>query len=739
MSIRARLLLIALIATLVPALLAAQRFLQDRDTALALNGRRLSAMAQTLVDTLRDRVQGTAQLQFGLARARDLDTRDRAACSTFLSEVRETYPQYTGILTIQPDGHLFCDSLRSGRELDLNNRAYFQRARAGEAGPILEPTFGRLTGMAVLQVAYPVRSTQGELRFVLLASLNLQKLAQVEPYLVSGARLLVTDQRGLVLVNTTPIPGMAPGESIGETPLFRFATATGGPATADLAMPDGQAYQWTRADTSGVAGAGLVVLAGAPRDGLAAAANRRFRQDLALAAAVAASLFLALWFLTELALRRPIRRIVGLAERLADGDLGARIEGPLPRGELGHLMTVLNRTADALQSQREDIEQLNLRLTQSQRLEAVGQLTGGVAHDFNNLLTVVLGNAELLVEQTGDDALKHQLAQMIRAAALRGAGLTRQLLAFARKQALAPAPVDVGQLVRALEPMLARTLGEHIRIEVEGGGAWPAMVDPGQLENALLNLCLNARDAMPGGGRLTMSIENATLAADQAGADVQAGDYVLLKVCDTGHGIAPEHLGKVFEPFFTTKARGKGTGLGLAMVYGFLKQSGGHVAVESRVDAGTCVKLYLPRAASAPAVPAPPPDEVPAPAGGHETVLVVEDEALVRRYACSELQRLGYRVLEADGGDSAMAFIDAGEDIDLLFTDVVMPGLSGPELAAAVRLRRPGMPVLFTSGYNEEAFGAANGNGPEGPLLSKPYHRADLARMVRQALAGAPG
>ncbi|MFO1338661.1 MAG: ATP-binding protein [Burkholderiaceae bacterium] len=234
-------------------------------------------------------------------------------------------------------------------------------------------------------------------------------------------------------------------------------------------------------------------------------------------------------------------------------------------------------------------------------MEAAGQLTGGVAHDFNNLLTVVLGNAELLVEQTGDDALKHQLAQMIRAAALRGAGLTRQL-AFARKQALAP--VDVGQLVRALEPMLARTLGEHIRIEVEGGARgrpWSTRAT----ENALLNLCLNARDAMPGGGRPTMSIENATLAQDQAGADVQAGDYVLLKVCDTGHGIAPEHLGKVFEPFFTTKARGKGTGLGLAMVYGFPKQSGGHVAVESRVDAGTCVKLYLPRAASAPAVPAP--------------------------------------------------------------------------------------------------------------------------------------
>ncbi len=739
MSIRARLLLIALIATLVPALLTAQRFLQDRDAALALNGRRLSAMAQTLVDTLRDRVQGTAQLQFGLARASDLDTRNRAACSTFLSEVRETYPQYTGILTIQPDGQLFCDSLRSGRELDLNNRAYFQRARAGEAGPILEPTFGRLTGMAVLQVAYPVRSPQGDLRFVLLASLNLQKLAQVAPFLVPGARLLVTDQQGLVLVHTAPMPGMAPGESIGETPLFRFATAPGGPATADLAMPDGQAYQWTRADTSEVAGAGLVVMAGAPRSGLAAAANRRFMQDLALVAAVAASLFLALWFLTELALRRPIRRIVGLAEQLTSGNLAARIEGPLPRGELGHLMTVLNQTAHALQSQREDIEQLNLRLTQSQRLEAVGQLTGGVAHDFNNLLTVVLGNAELLVEQSGDDPLKHQLAQMIQAAALRGAGLTRQLLAFARKQTLAPAPVDVGQLVRALEPMLARTLGEHVRIGVEGGATWPAMVDPGQLENALLNLCLNARDAMPGGGLLTMSVENAALAPDQAVADVQPGDYVLLKVSDTGHGIAPEHLSKVFEPFFTTKARGKGTGLGLAMVYGFLKQSGGHVTVESRVGAGTCVKLYLPRAASAPAVPAPPADEGTAPVGGHETVLVAEDEELVRRYACSELQRLGYRVLEADGAASALAFVDAGEAIDLLFTDIVMPGMSGPELAAAMRAKRPGLPVLFTSGYNEEAFGAPNDNGPEGPLLSKPYHRADLARMVRLALAGSPG
>ncbi|HRD99612.1 MAG TPA: ATP-binding protein, partial [Rubrivivax sp.] len=347
-------------------------------------------------------------------------------------------------------------------------------------------------------------------------------------------------------------------------------------------------------------------------------------------------------------------------------------------------------------------------------------------------------NAELLAEQAADRPQQRQLAETIAAAAQRGAVLTRQLLAFARRQALDPRAIDINQLLAALDPMLRRTLGEHIEIEtVRGAGLWLALVDAGQLDNAILNLCLNARDAMPRGGRLTLETANAALDAAYAERypDVAPGQYVMLAVSDTGHGIAPEHLNQVFEPFFTTKPKGKGTGLGLAMVYGFIKQSAGHVSIYSEAGHGTTVKLYLPRApvGASPASPAPP---AQAPVeGGSERVLVVEDDELVREHACSELRALGYEVLAADGGRAALALIEQHADIALLFTDVVMPGQSGRALADAARAVRPGLRVLYTSGYTENAI-VHHGRLDSGvKLLPKPYRRAELARAVRAALA----
>jgi signal transduction histidine kinase/CheY-like chemotaxis protein len=413
---------------------------------------------------------------------------------------------------------------------------------------------------------------------------------------------------------------------------------------------------------------------------------------------------------------------------------------PLPGGELGALVTALNQAAESLQRQRRDIDELNERLRRAQRLEAVGQLTGGVAHDFNNLLTVVLGNAELLVEMNTQQPQQRKLAEMISAAAQRGAELTKRLLAFARKQALVPRVVALNPLVAGLDPLLRRTLGEHIEIElIRAAGLWPALVDPGQLENALINLCLNARDAMPGGGRLTLETANARLDADYAAqhVDVQPGQYVMVAVSDTGVGIPPEHLKRVFEPFFTTKETGKGTGLGLAMVYGFVKQSAGHVAVYSEPGQGTTVRLYLPRASADDGPPVG--DEDPAaaaPLGGSGTVLLVEDDADVRAFALSQLQSFGYTVIEAADGPSALAILQQRADIDLLFTDVVMPGgMNGRALADAARQLHPRLPVLYTSGYTENAI-VHHGRLDEGArLLGKPYRRSELDRAVRAALA----
>lgn len=382
---------------------------------------------------------------------------------------------------------------------------------------------------------------------------------------------------------------------------------------------------------------------------------------------------------------------------------------------------------------------LEEQLRQSQRLDAVGQLTGGVAHDFNNLLTVIMGNAELLEQELAANRQLHPLAEIIASAARRGASLTQHLLAFARKQALDPKPLDVNHIATAATSMLRRTLGLHIEIRLNcGEGLWQALVDAPQLENALLNICLNARDAMPDGGKLTIETSNTELEqhyADQH-VEVRPGQYVLLAVSDTGTGIAPEHLNHVFEPFFTTKDKSRGTGLGLAMVYGFVKQSGGHVCLYSEPGEGTTVKLYLPRAVDAaePVLEVRP--QLPG-IGGTETILMVEDDELVRRHAYNQLTSLGYRVIEAHNAQQALVVLHSDAHVDLMFTDMVMPGKSGRQLADEAARIRPGLKILYVSGYTETAI-LHHGRLDAGvSLLSKPYRRDELARSIRAVLASA--
>lgn len=381
------------------------------------------------------------------------------------------------------------------------------------------------------------------------------------------------------------------------------------------------------------------------------------------------------------------------------------------------------------------------QLNQSQRMDSIGQLTGGIAHDFNNLLTVILGNAELLQEMTRNNHSLRDLASVISTAAQRGAELTQRLLAFARRQALEPTAVDTHAMVEDLLSVLQRLLGAEIAMDVSCAAATPpALADRSQLENALLNLCLNARDAMPDGGRLSVQIRDAVLDAQhhERQPDVKPGRYVMLTVSDTGSGILPDHLPRVFEPFFTTKPMGKGTGLGLAMVYGFVKQSHGHIEIHSEPGTGTSISLFLPMAEQ----PVESADENPARCGaspGRGTVLLVEDDTLVLKYAAGQLEMMGYEVITAGNGPEALMLVEGGLQFDLLFTDVIMPGgMTGVELAGKVRAQRPGTPVLFTSGYTENAM-LQQGRIPAGThLLSKPYRRADLAQRLEQALAGRP-
>lgn len=381
-----------------------------------------------------------------------------------------------------------------------------------------------------------------------------------------------------------------------------------------------------------------------------------------------------------------------------------------------------------------------MQLFQAQKMEAIGNLTGGIAHDFNNILQVIEGNLELLGRNIdGSDAGKRRLAHAL-AGVERGARLTAQLLAFGRRQPLEPTPLHLGRLLQGLDDMLRRTLGEAVEIEiVAGGGLWNCNVDRAQIENAILNLAINARDAMNGLGKLTLEVGNAELDDHYAAAhaDLVPGQYVMLAVTDTGGGIPAEMQEKVFEPFFTTKPEGQGTGLGLSMVYGFVKQSGGHVTLYSEAGQGTTVRLYLPRTRRAEAAA----DNIAQPElrGGTETILVVEDDDAVRATAVDLLTELGYRVLKAANGDSAMAILESGVAIDLLFTDVVMPGsVRSTDLARRMMAMHRGGAVLFSSGYTQNAIVHA-GRLDEGvDLLSKPYGRESLARKVRHVLERRP-
>jgi signal transduction histidine kinase/ActR/RegA family two-component response regulator len=384
-----------------------------------------------------------------------------------------------------------------------------------------------------------------------------------------------------------------------------------------------------------------------------------------------------------------------------------------------------------------DVEATESQVRQAQKMEAVGQLTGGVAHDFNNILTVITGTIEILVDELKDRPQLASIARMIDSAATRGADLTQHLLAFARKQPLQPRSVDINALIVDSARLLKPTLGEHIEIEpVLDRKVAPALIDPSQLSTAILNLALNARDAMPHGGKLTLESRNVVLDENYArmNSEVDPGNYVMIAISDTGEGMAPDLLDKVFEPFFTTKEVGKGSGLGLSMVYGFVKQSNGHIKIYSEVGHGTTVKLYLPQAAGLVGA-----DRVTERGGepqrGGETILVVEDDPLVRQYVLTQIQSLGYSTLSASNGTEALAVIDSGKEIDLLFTDVIMPGsMNGRELAEAAIKRRPDMRVLYTSGYTENAI-IHHGRLDAGVLLlAKPYRRSDLATLIRAAL-----
>jgi len=405
------------------------------------------------------------------------------------------------------------------------------------------------------------------------------------------------------------------------------------------------------------------------------------------------------------------------------------------------------REGAALAELREETARRELteaQLRQANKMEAVGQLSGGIAHDFNNLLTAIGGNLELLARRLPEDATQHRLVSSARQAVTKAAQLTQRLLAFSRRQPLNPEAVDVNRLISGMADLLHRTLGETVALEtVLAAGLWRTLIDVNQLENALLNLAINARDAMPMGGRLTIETANAFIdesyVAREGLRDVKTGQFVLVAVSDTGTGMSRATLERAFDPFFTTKAPGQGTGLGLSMVYGFVKQSGGHAKIYSEEGHGTTVRLYLPRAfaneaehaaAATAEIPAPP-------VGKGESILVVEDDAGVLEFEREALAHGGYRVIEAHDGPEALQQLEANPSIDLLLTDIVLPnGMNGRQVAEAIQERRPSIKVLYATGYTRNAIVHHGRLDPGVVLLSKPFSSDELLRAVRRILDG---
>jgi signal transduction histidine kinase len=560
-----------------------------------------------------------------------------------------------------------------------------------------------------------------------------------------GAEAFVILLHDRVIDALTPAPGFP--QTLPGGPAWRAflkGTHRAGPMELELPFPEPHELKLARVLVGSAAV--FMLIGGEPRIAV---------EDFAEVPLLAALLQVEAEQLASAGLNRAAREASERATNLARSLDKARVEVRRKADQLARALGDADRLNEQLKGLNETLEQRvseEIRerlhaedaLRQAQKMEAIGQLTGGVAHDFNNLLTVIMGGLDSIRREIDKDPGEVDFARVGRMQAMaflgaeRAATLTSRLLAFARRQPLDPKPVNLDKLVAGLGDLLQRTLGATVALEtVSAGGLWLAHVDPAELESAVMNLAINARDAMPGGGKLT--IETANVALDEAYVSalvepVPPGQYVMLAVCDTGEGMDSETIDRVFEPFFTTKEAGKGTGLGLSQVYGFVRQSGGHIRVYSEPGEGTTVKLYLPRELLQ--EEAEPEQVAPTAAadGGSERILVIEDHQGLRDYSAAVLRELGYEVLEAADGETGLQLLQDRPDIDLLFTDDVLPGLNGRQLADRALEIRPDHKVLFTTGYTRNAI-VHNGRLDDGvSLITKPFTYAALAAKVRKVL-----
>ncbi len=670
-----------------------------------------------------DQVQG---LLTGLATLAPVQDRDGVACNELFARILP-HTQLANLGAIRPDGTVFCSAVPASGPVDVSDRAYFRRAVASRDLVVAGFHVGRVSRLPEIGLALPVRAPDGELLAVLYAGLDANALAPaVEAMpLPPGAKLLLVDADGTVL-GASPPPAR---QWLGQQVPFEVLGASLGDATDGVIEDTGHdGAERLMAFASLVPSrdsSRLTAVVRTPTDFVGQRAWERL-----------ATAFLSLLVTAVLALlavryfggARIVRRLDAMAvatERIAAGDLAARSGVAHEGDEIGRLAASLDAMAERLERNAREREGLEEALRQSQKLDALGRLAGGIAHDFNNLLTAILSFGRFLREDLPpDDARQEDVAEILKAGE-RAAALTKQLLAFSRKQPSEPRVIEVGSLVAGAEKLLCRLIGEEYRLVVRvEAGTPPVLVDPHQLDQVLLNLVVNARDATPGGGTIELSVGPGRRSDGDAA-------WAVLAVRDDGIGMGPEVKRHLFELFFTTKERGKGTGLGLATCFGIVRSAGGTIEVESEPGRGSTFRVWLPPAA-AEAEEEVPGRLLPGPRGIGQTILVVEDDDCVRALASRVLDGHGYRVLAARGPLEAFERSRAEPGaIALLLSDVAMPGMSGPDLARVLAAERPELRVLFVTGHAERVADPED----RATLLEKPFTPEQLIARVRERLA----
>jgi len=745
-SLRIRVLLPAALVAIPALILLVYMSVQQRREAesdITRNAEQLARIATVDQERL---IEGTRQLLIALSQSRDVrEAREGnvEGCNSYLNQlIRQYGSTYNNIGFADSDGMIVCSGF--GTPVSIANREYFTGALATRDFAAGAFGIGRQTGRPSLQFGYPVMTATGGVSGVVFAAVDLNRLNEglTDRDWPRDANLIVTDRQNTIVAKHPDWQSWL-GQSLAHDPITKLIgnRVTG---TIDFAEKNSrELFAFSRITKP--AGTGLTVRVFIDKTEAMAAADRAMYEGLVAIGLVAMLVMAGVTAASERLLMEPIDQLAKASRRLADGDLGARAASSTAIPELNELGKDFDHMAAALQEreaarlrvemERKELEQ---QYHQAQKMDAVGRLAGGIAHDFNNMLTAILGYCELLLEdQSTTDSQRSDIREIDRAGRT-AATLTRQLLAFSRREIVEPKVISLNTVVSSMDKMLHLLLGENIEIEGKLTRDLDFVkADQSQLEQVVLNLMVNARDAMASGGRVRIETANvnAMRGITSSYLAAPAGRYVMLAVADEGCGISSEVKPHLFEPFFTTKGAGKGTGLGLATIYGIVKQNGGGISVDSEIGRGSVFRIYLRRTDDRP-VEARSEETVTISVPGKATILVVEDDSGIRELASKVLSRYGYEVLTACGGDEA-GTVSNGHDgpIDILLSDVVMPGMSGPKVAAMLTASRPAMKVVYMSGYTDDAIVRHGVMAHDVPFIQKPFTPERLHNKILEVLS----